>query len=79
MKAYTGSFYKVNGRPREMTYVKLADLSETFLEDHITGGGTPRELQEGMELVWDLESEGFRVFNHSRIIDKPKAVHIEDF
>jgi len=79
MKAYIGSFYKVNGRPREMTFVKLKDLPPSFLEDHIEGTGVSREYSEGMELVWDLEADNFRVFNHSRVIDKPKSVHIEDF
>ena len=62
-----------------MVFVKLDDLSEDFLDENIKGTGAPKKLGDGMELVWDLEEDNFRIFNHNTVIDKPKAVRIEDF
>ena len=63
MKLYTGTFTKKNGDERTMKFVRVQDLPEKFLNSQITGGGTERKLAEGLELVWDVESNGFRIFN----------------
>lgn len=63
MKLYTGTFTKKNGDERTMKFVRVQDLPEQFLNNQITGGGTERKLAEGLELVWDVENNGFRIFN----------------
>ena len=68
MRAYVGTFTKKNGETRTMNFVKLADLPKDFLSTKLTGTGQERTLEEGLELVWDLENSGFRVFNHNTVI-----------
>ncbi|RLI67327.1 hypothetical protein DRO91_10375 [Candidatus Heimdallarchaeota archaeon] len=67
-KAYVGTFRKKNNDFRTMVFVKLEDLPASFLETKIKGKETDRKLAEGSELVWDVESDGFRVFNWNTII-----------
>jgi len=64
MIGYKGRFIKKDGTERTMLFCKLNDLPEDFLSDRILGLGSPKKLPEGMELVYDLEASGFRVFNH---------------
>lgn len=65
MKAYIGSFKKKDGSGRTMTFAKLNELPEEFLEDKIIGSGSEKQYPEGMELVWDLEADNFRIFNYN--------------
>ena len=68
MRAFTGTFVKKNGESRTMSYARLEDLPSTFLDTQLTGKGQQRTLSEGLELVWDLENSGFRVFNHNAVV-----------
>jgi len=68
MKAYTGTFVKKNGDTRTMSFARLEDLPTAFLDTKLTGTGNQRTLEEGLELVWDLENSGFRVFNHGAVV-----------
>lgn len=68
MKAYIGEFRKKDGSIRRMTFIKLQDLPEEFLESQIVGTGKGRKLGEGMETVWDLEEDAFRTFNFSTLV-----------
>ena len=68
MRAYVGTFTKKNGEARTMNFVKLNDLPKDFLNTQLTGTGSERVLEEGLELVWDLERNGFRVFNYNTVI-----------
>lgn len=68
MKAYVGSFKKKDGTARDMVFAKLEDLPDEFLETHIIGSGSDKQYPEGMELVWDLEADNFRIFNHKTAI-----------
>lgn len=68
MRAYTGTFVKQNGETRTMSYARLTDLPQAFLQEHLTGTGKQRDLGNGRELVWDLENNGFRVFNHNAVV-----------
>ena len=68
MRAFTGTFVKKNGETRTMSFARLDDLPTTFLNTQFTGNGTQRTLEEGLELVWDLENNGFRVFNHNAVV-----------
>ena len=77
MKAYKGTFKKKNGESRDMTFARLADLPQQFLETHITGAGKEMQYPEGMELVWDLEADNFRIFNWNTIEEVPKEMDID--
>ena len=66
--SYTATFVKSNGDNRQMNFVRLNDLPETFLSGKIKGNGAQRTLNEGQEVVWDLDNNGFRVFNWKTIV-----------
>ena len=68
MRAYVGTFTKKNGDTRTMNFARLPDLPTGFLNSQLTGTGTARTLEEGLELVWDLERNAFRVFNHNTVV-----------
>ena len=63
MKYYRGTFQKANGELRTMFFVRTEDLPEHFLSSSTKGTGRVRNLSEGMETVWDLESQSWRTFN----------------
>ncbi len=78
MKAYKGTFKKKNGEFRQMTFAKLADLPEQFLETRVIGAGSEQNYPEGMELVWDLEADNFRIFNWKSADDSPREFDIDE-
>ena len=63
MKAYKGTFKKKNGESRDMVFARLYDLPQKFLDEKVQGAGSEQNYPDGMELVWDLEADNFRVFN----------------
>jgi len=64
MKAYKATFIKRStGAAREMNFVKITDLPQTFLKTKIGPDPIDKKMSEGSELVWDLDNSGFRVFN----------------
>lgn len=77
MRAYKGSFKKRNGEIREMLFAKLDDLPESFLDEKITGSGTEKQYPEGMQLVWDIEQDNFRIFNWSTLEGSVQEIHID--
>ena len=77
MKAYKGSFKKKNGDSREMVFARLYDLPEKFLNDKVQGAGSEQNYPEGMELVWDLEADNFRVFNWKSVEGNTKEIEID--
>ena len=78
MKAYTGTFVKKNGDTRTMSFARLQDLPSAFLDTKLAGSGTQRTLEEGMEVGWDLEVNGFRVFNHNAVVGAvSEFVHVD--
>lgn len=68
IKAYKGTFAKKDGSIRKMLFSRLEDLPQTFLDEVVQGTGSERIYPEGMELVFDLEEDNFRIFNHSTAI-----------
>ena len=72
MKAYKGTFKKKNGESRDMVFARLLDLPQKFLDDKVQGAGSEQQYPEGMELVWDLEADNFRVFNWKSVENDPK-------
>lgn len=63
----TGIFRKKDNSFRKMRFVKLKDLPAEFVNAKLTGKKS-HILQEGLELVWDLESNEFRTFNWNTLI-----------
>lgn len=78
MKAYKGTFKKKNGTDREMVFAHLYDLPEKFLETKVQGAGQEQKYPDGMELVWDLEADNFRVFNWNTSEKKPTEIEIDE-
>lgn len=76
MKVYRGTFKKLNGESREMTFARLDDLPESFLDSKIIGASSEKQLPHGMELVWDLEEDNFRIFNYNTVIETPREVEL---
>jgi len=78
MKVYKGVFVKVNGQQREMTFAKLEDMDADFLSSRLVGSGISHTATEGMELVWDIESDNFRFFNYKTQIGEIEELHTVD-
>ena len=78
MKAFKGSFKKKNGQIREMLFAHLRDLPDSFLDEKIIGSGSEKSYPEGMQLVWDLEEDGFRIFNWKTQVGTLEQVKIDE-
>lgn len=77
MKAFKGTFKKKNGELREMLFAHLKDLPDSFIETRIIGSGSEKLYPEGMELVWDIEEDNFRIFNWNTQTGSVEQVKIE--
>ena len=77
MKANLGIFRKKDGSLRTMRFVNLKDLPEGFFISQTKGTGKKTSLTEGSNLVWDLDKQGFRVFNRNTIIGEVETFDIE--
>ncbi len=66
--AHNATFTKKSGESRTMNFVKISQLPESFVNTQISGTGTARTLAEGQELVWDLDNNGFRIFNWNTVV-----------
>ena len=78
MKAYIGKFIKKNGSERVMTFCRLEDVPSDFLESTIKGNRANSNLSDGMELVWSLEDDAFRTFNHYTMIGELLEIEVDD-
>ena len=78
MKAYKGSFRKKNGELRTMLFAHIEDLPESFLDTKIVGAGSEKAYPPGMQLVWDLEADNFRVFNFSTADEPIKELNVSE-
>ena len=74
MKAYVGTFMKKSGEVRTMTFMKVDEVPEGILPE--SKGGKRPKLQEGMELVWDVESNSYRMFNYKTVVGKVEVVEV---
>jgi len=74
MKTYIGTFLKKTGEKRTMQFVKLEDLPKDFLNE-VVKGGKKKSLNENMEVVWDIEKKGFRIFNWETIQGKVRETN----
>lgn len=77
MKSYHATYVKKNGDVRNMHFAKLKDLPNQFVSDKIKGGNQQHNLEEGMELVWDLQNKGFRIFNWNTVEGAVKEEDVE--
>ena len=78
MKAYKGTFKKKNGESRDMVFARLLDLPQKFLSERVQGAGSEQQYPEGLELVWDLEADNFRVFNWKSAESDPKEFDVDE-
>ena len=78
MKAYNGTFTKKNGEARTMRFVRIADIPETFIATRIKGTGRKPTLSEGMELVWDLDTSAFRMFNWKTVDGEIAEIEVDN-
>jgi len=78
MKAYKGYFKKKNGDSRTMVFTRIDDLPTKFVAAKISGSGKEQKYPDGMELVWDLEADNFRIFNWKTCIGNPAIFDIDD-
>ena len=67
MTGYQATFTKKDGSAREIRFVRTDDMPEKWFAKHVKGTGKKRTLKEGNELVWDIDNEGFRVFNWNTV------------
>ena len=77
MRAHSATFRKKGGSLRTMRFVNLKDLPEGFFISQTKGTGKKTSLTEGSSLVWDLDKQGFRVFNRNTIIGEVETFDIE--
>jgi hypothetical protein len=77
MKVYKGTFKKRNGEIRSMLFAKINELPDSFLDEKIIGSGVERSYPEGMELVYDLEADNFRVFNWLTSEEPVKEIQVD--
>ena len=64
---YTGSFTKKDGTTRQMRFLK-----ENAVPSSLRGSGVkPRYLDTKHEVVFDLDQNGWRVFNHNQTVESP--------
>ena len=78
MKAFKGSFKKKSGDEREMFFARISDLPSDFIATKISGAGREQNYPDGMELVWDLEVDNFRIFNWKTVENVPTQFDIDE-
>ena len=73
---YRATFVKTNGENREMKFIKLNDLPNNFLDGKIKNKDKQKTLTEGHEVVWDIDKNGFRIFNWNTIVGEAEKSEI---
>mgnify|MGYP003625489564 FL=1 len=64
---YSGSFVKSDGSTRSMRFIK-----ENAVPQALRGSGQkPQYLDSKHEVVFDLDKNGWRVFNHDTVVETP--------
>ena len=61
-----------------MVFARLYDLPQKFLDEKVQGAGSEQNYPDGMELVWDLEADNFRVFNWKSAENSPQEFIIDE-
>ena len=78
MKVYTATFTKKDGSLRKMTFVRVKDLPVSFIMQNVKGTGKKRQFAGNMEMVWDLEIGGWRVFNWGTVVGEVETEERDD-
>lgn len=76
MEGYSASFIKGDGSERKMNFVRLKDLPLERIPQKKTESA-PRAVKPGMELVWDIDAGGFRMFNWRTILGEAQTIEVE--
>ena len=76
---YSGTYTKQDGTRRTMEFVRTADLpTDLFAEFE---RNPKRKMQEGYELVFDVERMGFRAFNwntvEGKVVSSERSVNFQ--
>ena len=64
---YSGSFTKRDGTVRQMRFIKESAVPQTLRGS----GQKPQYLDSKQEVVFDLDKNGWRVFNHDTVVTSP--------
>jgi hypothetical protein len=78
IKIHKGKFVKRDGKIRHMVFARIDDLPSTFVASKIVGAGKEQQYPDGMELVWDMEADNFRVFNWNTSGDDVSTFELDD-
>ena len=73
VKTYSATFTKKNGESRLMNFIRPEDFTTEFVSTRLNNY-TPKEkrvLSEGLETVYDLDSNSFKTFNWNTIVGEP--------
>lgn len=53
------------GKPYTMMFIRPSEMPPEWLALRVKGTGKTPVLPEGLELVWSLTHDAFRIFNHN--------------
>jgi hypothetical protein len=71
MKTFKALYRKKNGQFRSMHFTKLKNLPPQLVPAKIRKSKNAN-LSKGMEVVWDLEAQDFRIFNWNTVVGEVK-------
>lgn len=77
MKAYVGTFIKKDGSLRTMTFMNLEDMPKEIMEKKLKNSGRKVTLTEGQKIVFDLEKNEFRIFNHKSLVGELDEIEVD--
>lgn len=77
MKAYVGTFIKKDGSLRTMTFMNLEDMPKEIMENKLKNSGRKVTLAEGQKIVFDLEKNEFRIFNHKSLVGELDEIEVD--
>ncbi len=65
MITYTAQFIKKDGSLRKINFARLSDVQHLLPPSK---GGSHKSLAAHQEMVWDMDSNNYRIFNWSSVI-----------
>ena len=82
LRIYFGLYHRVQLYlqilPSSIQSFLISDLPQSFLSTMVQGAGSEQSYPAGMELVWDLEADNYRVFNWNSVESDPKEFSIDE-
>jgi len=67
---YKSAFVKKDKSLRDINFIRLEDIPTEFLYETLNH----KNLKEGMELVWDIDRDDFRIFNWGTSLEATKIL-----